>query len=325
MSKANLEEIAKRSGVSKSTVSRVLNNCPGVDGDLREAVIEAVRADYVATAKTEMPADVCIILPDNPKYFWNRINAFLSQNSMGLRIRTYVYSSLTETAVLCDYFERIEQSNIKAVIFAGYAEGEARERLTRLASTRLLIRLCEYDPIPNAFFVGANAYEDGKRLGELLVQRAQKVPARGVVLIRRGEPYNCRLREQGFLEAVGESLCVEQVEAPKDFRLWSSHLARALSGIAERFDYVFCSDGVTVPSCEAIRKLRLGRRIGYFGFEAPQSAEPYLESGEICALIVQDPAEQTRVALSLCKKYLEQHLYPDRKMTYISSKLKTGK
>ena len=325
MSKTNLEEIARRSGVSKSTVSRVLNNCPGVDGELREAVIAAVRDDYAATAKNESPADVCVVLPDNPKFFWHRINETLSSCEEGLRIRTYVYSSLSKASVLCDYFERIEQSNVKAVIFAGYAEGEARARMEHLADTRLLIRLCEYDPMPNAFFVGANAYEDGRLLGERLVRQAQDAHRRGVALIERGDSYNCRLREQGFLEAVGDRLHVERVAAPKDFRLWSSHLARALSGIVDRFDYVFCSEGVTVPSCGAIRKLRLGRRIGYFGFESPPSAEPYLESGEICALMVQDPAEQARVALSLCKKYLEQHLYPDRKMTYISSKLKTGK
>ncbi len=46
-SRLDIEEIARRSGVSRSTVSRVLNNQPGVRSQTRERVLEVIRAaDY---------------------------------------------------------------------------------------------------------------------------------------------------------------------------------------------------------------------------------------------------------------------------------------
>src|SRR5690348_7870845 len=43
----DIEEIARRSGVSRSTVSRVLNNQPGVRSETRDRVLEVIRAaDY---------------------------------------------------------------------------------------------------------------------------------------------------------------------------------------------------------------------------------------------------------------------------------------
>src|SRR5579859_2099052 len=43
----DIEEIARRSGVSRSTVSRVLNNQPGVRSQTRDRVLGVIRdADY---------------------------------------------------------------------------------------------------------------------------------------------------------------------------------------------------------------------------------------------------------------------------------------
>lgn len=322
MKKKSLEQLARQSGVSKSTVSRVLNNCPGVDGELREAVIAAAREDYAAAAGGESPADVCVILPDNPKFFWGQARDALRDTAHGLDVRVYVYSSLSKNEVLCDYFERIERSNVKAIVFAGYAEGEARLRLERLASTRLLICLCEYDHILNSFFVGANAYDDGAQLGRSLLRLLDTSGKRTVAIVGKQSSYNCRLRELGFTDTVRDRVGMLRIEPPAEMRLWSSYLARALSEVADRIDFVFCSDGMTVPCCEGIRKLKLKRPIPYFGFEDPPTAAPYWDCGAVGALMVQMPGAQISYALSLCRIYLKEHTYPSQKMLYVPSKLR---
>ena len=322
MKNKNLAQIAQRSGVSKSTVSRVLNNCPGVDGQLREAVIGELREDYAATAKVEAPADVCMILPDNPKFFWGRARDAANAFETRFRIRTYVYSSLSRGEVLNDYFDRIEQSNIRAVIFVGLMDPDIQQRLERLAQTRLLIQLCEYTPIANSFFVGSNAYLDGERLGRELLARVGKNDPRRVVVVGGHDNYNCRLREEGFLHAVKGEISVAQVDAPSEFSLWSSHFARALSGVSGEIGFVFCPDGMTAQSCEGLRKLKSPSPIGYFGFEDPPAAKKYWERGDVCALVVQDLFRQTQTALRLCETYLCAHLYPDQKMIYIDSELR---
>ena len=70
--KARLADLAEADGVSTATVSRVLNNRPGVKADTREAVQAAAAALGYAAEKPgpRRPGPVAIMLPElsNPSF-----------------------------------------------------------------------------------------------------------------------------------------------------------------------------------------------------------------------------------------------------------------
>ena len=64
---ANIRDIAKQAGVSITTVSRVLNNLPGVREASRQAVMEAVnRAGYVPEVGRRSTSNIALFYTDVP-------------------------------------------------------------------------------------------------------------------------------------------------------------------------------------------------------------------------------------------------------------------
>jgi DNA-binding LacI/PurR family transcriptional regulator len=64
---ANIREIAKRAGVSITTVSRVLNNAPGVSETARQAVMTAVNeAGYVPEVGRRCTSNIALLYTDAP-------------------------------------------------------------------------------------------------------------------------------------------------------------------------------------------------------------------------------------------------------------------
>ena len=80
MKNSELEIISELTGSSKSTVSKALNHCFGVDGAMRERIITAARGQGIVS---ERSCSVYAILPDSPVGFWdyvsNRLHSLLMQ------------------------------------------------------------------------------------------------------------------------------------------------------------------------------------------------------------------------------------------------------
>lgn len=96
--KARLIDIARESGVSEATVSRVLNERPGVNEETRRAVLEAARrlGRPVAPEQEDLPRTIGLLVPDveNPIFAaWiERLEAELFERGVsslvGVRART---------------------------------------------------------------------------------------------------------------------------------------------------------------------------------------------------------------------------------------------
>ena len=70
MKNHELEKIAKITGAGKSTVSKALNHCFGVDRKNRERILEAARQAGVEETGC---CDVYGIFPDRPLGFWTQV------------------------------------------------------------------------------------------------------------------------------------------------------------------------------------------------------------------------------------------------------------
>src|SRR5260370_35449163 len=86
MSQLTIEDIARLAGVSRSTVSRVLNEQPSVRPSVRDHVKEVITAHgYAPQAAarqlvTRRTRTIGVILPDNGYHlFWNPIFALMAQ------------------------------------------------------------------------------------------------------------------------------------------------------------------------------------------------------------------------------------------------------
>ncbi|MWA07274.1 LacI family DNA-binding transcriptional regulator [Actinomadura sp. LD22] len=142
-----LAEVAKKVGVSEATVSRVLNDKPGVSDATRAAVLTALDVlgyERPTQLRGERARLVGLVLPElgNPIFpaLAEVVGGALAQRGFTPVLCTLTPGGLSEA----DYVEMLLQQQASGVIFAGglYAEADARhDHYHRLRDVRLPVAL----------------------------------------------------------------------------------------------------------------------------------------------------------------------------------------
>ena len=138
-----LAEVAKKVGVSEATVSRVLNQKPGVAEPTRQAVLTALDVlgyERPSKLRGERARLVGLVLPElqNPIFpaFAEVMGVALSQRGFTPVLCTQTAGGVSEA----DYVELLLQQQVSGVVFAGglYAQQDAPHgHYARLAERRL--------------------------------------------------------------------------------------------------------------------------------------------------------------------------------------------
>jgi DNA-binding LacI/PurR family transcriptional regulator len=142
-----LAEVAKKVGVSEATVSRVLNDKPGVSDATRAAVLTALDVlgyERPTQLRGERARLVGLVLPElgNPIFpaLAEVVGGALAQRGFTPVLCTLTPGGLSES----DYVEMLLQQQASGVIFAGglYAEADApHDHYHRLRDVRLPVAL----------------------------------------------------------------------------------------------------------------------------------------------------------------------------------------
>lgn len=133
--------MAQKVGVSEATVSRVLNNKPGVSDATRQAVLTALDVlgyERPTQLRGERARLVGLVLPElqNPIFpaFADVIGGALAQQGLTPVLCTQTNGGVSEA----DYVELLLQQQVSGVVFAGgqFAQADARHEHYRLLSER---------------------------------------------------------------------------------------------------------------------------------------------------------------------------------------------
>lgn len=124
---SSLTSVAEKIGVSPATVSRAINNKPGVSAKTRQAVLETIRQLGVqVTPSTTVCRLVALITPDmsNPIFpdFVTKINTLLAQEQELPVLCTYTLGGQTEEM----YLRMIRQLPLEGAIFLAGRYDNAR-------------------------------------------------------------------------------------------------------------------------------------------------------------------------------------------------------
>jgi LacI family repressor for deo operon, udp, cdd, tsx, nupC, and nupG len=152
--RARLADLAKQAGVSEATVSRVLNDKPGVSSDTRQAVLTALdvlgyeRPDRLRKRSAGL---VGLVTPelDNPIFpmFAQVIESALAQEGYTAVLCTHVFGGITED----EYVEMLLDRQVAGIIFVSGMHADTasdHDRYRKLVSR----------PLPIAF---VNGFVDG--------------------------------------------------------------------------------------------------------------------------------------------------------------------
>ncbi len=302
MNSDELRRIAETSGTSVSTVRRVLGHCAGIAEETRQTVI---RARDALTPSADGSHRIHVILPDNPKYFWHQAFEVFNGYTFSPPAKFSFYPSLSQHETLRSYLLPLAEVDNAVLIIAANLNTEECETVARIAQHSLVIQLCEYTPLPGSVYVGADAYADGVALGEFA---ANEMPNARTVMFERAENHNMNARCRGFADGLATS--VVSLPEPGDSKLYASLTARAISEHAPNAELVFCPSGQTAEVCRGLHKLRGQTRAVCVGTELSPTLKKMEERQSVLAVVQQNLAEQTRIALRLATDYLANGTRP---------------
>ncbi len=151
MKKISINEIAKEAGVSKSTVSRVINNHPNVNDITRRNVLEVIErlhykpSDIARNLSKSMSNDVAVSLPNIKNPFFSTIITEVMADAIAsdMNILLYTTDSLNEDVVKKKEKKIIEMANKKRagamLLYSSWYTREMEEELKKLGIPVILI------------------------------------------------------------------------------------------------------------------------------------------------------------------------------------------
>ncbi len=353
MKQEHITHISKQLGISKSTVSKALRHCSGVDSDSRQRILSAAK-QYCSAADSSCA--IYSILPDTPSFFWktmlrgladgtkdhDRIPAGAEDADLFMKCNVYTHMRDEETVLL--YLEEAAARNAKVLLIACAMTSKVTKALSDLRAGRLILFLSEYYPLTNAFYVGCDAYRDGAEMGKQLLsmwnakhpmETGQSAAAENSPLcfyLSFSENPNIDSRLRGFLHtlrterpAVMQHLCELPLDpqAMRSPKTLPAYLASRLTKTAEMYSDtrpIFLYAPMGLPQLPlAVQKARLqSRTIGFFhdcGYTAAAGDAPFP-----ILLCEQDVYAQGLTAARAAMRYIETGgEHPETKSIYVPS------
>ena len=172
--KITMEQIAKEASVSRSTVSKALNNCVNVDRETKSRILAIAKAYGYATRHMEETGyAIAAVLPVNPSYFWREAMVGLREALLDAPDCTRagccaLYSALNQEKEFLQCLEDAVRKSTKVLIAAAPSSDLVRQRLEDIARERCVILLNEGPAAENTYYVGMNACEDAMGFGSPL-------------------------------------------------------------------------------------------------------------------------------------------------------------
>ncbi|HEY8588518.1 MAG TPA: LacI family DNA-binding transcriptional regulator [Naasia sp.] len=260
-----LAEVAKKVGVSEATVSRVLNEKPGVSAATRQAVLTALDVlgyERPSKLRGERARLVGLVIPElqNPIFpaFAQVLGGALAQNGYTPVLCTQTAGGVTES----DYVDLLLAQQVSGVVFVGgsYNQRDAsHDHLDRLAQLRLPTVLINA-PVPGLAFATVSC-DDSAAAEQALAHLAQLGHERIGLLLgpRDHEPSLRKLDAARAFRRRGGSVLDEELVVHS---LYSLEAGQAAAGhlLAAGATALLCaSDPLALGAIRAVR--RSGRSV----------------------------------------------------------------
>lgn len=325
MKNKNIEEIAAKLGVAKSTVSRTLRHCSGVDSDTRRMILSECSTERYGSE--QFP--IYVILPDIPSYFWNRAyNTLVNAGSRSeYPIKYNIYTGLNDTDIVVSYLEEAERLNSEVIIIAAAITPEIHDKIAQIQKKCTVFLLSEYADIVNTFCFGADNYSDGYSAGQICIKHyPEHIP---LIVNVPGIP-SIGQRIDGFCDAVTQNtssarsfIDILTIEAGLtiDSRLFSSGFASKLSDRlkAGKKYCVYIPFG-TQKLYDALYKLRNNDNFTCICHDTAQS-DNISDFMPISTFINQNVEAQAESAFTAAVRYIETKSFPNSKYTFTPSEI----
>lgn len=318
--RVTLNSLSEKTGISTSTLSRALNNCPGVDHETWQLARDAAHK-YGYTHKTRRTAQVGILFPTVPGFFYrpalSAINQILSEYGIKRYMIALAHAATTED--ICAHIDEMIENGVKILLMSVRSK-TVTQYLNTLRDKITVFQICDYDHITNSFVFSSDGKKDGSDMAEFLLKR--KSDCR--VLLFSEDTVLSQARMEGFRSAFPKEMIVGDVSC--------SYVpqGQCASAYARLFfecctdtppDVIVCSGGILTYVAQAIIKCQWVKKTVCVGYENPPDLMKYVEKGIIIATTEQDIEGECKIAAKAAVDFLKTGQYPANKYNFLPGKV----
>ncbi len=319
-----IKQISQLTNLSESTIKRALGNYSGINPKTKQRVIDAANSlNYRVRIKD---ADIGVIIPDVPTYFWGEIKKNIMERAKGvsLEFKYFHFSDINNEKDALNCIDTAEKSGILALIICAPNTERLRKRLTELANKILVILLEEYLEVPNTCFVGEASYNEGYKLANLYFDKYRDKKS---VLVITNSNNSSKRRVDGFCDAVldrGNILITKlSINADGLENAKVAPVARQLQEYMDKIDCIYCPIGNLKTIDSALEKLNGKNSIDIMGFDGGFDGSKPIKTENIKLAVEQNVQAQAQLAVDTAIGYIKNKTTV-RSNLYVESKLSVG-
>ena len=328
--RGGLEEISRATGLSRSTVSKALNNCGSVSSDTKLSVLEAAKAlDYVPVQKKRVGRHdgrfiAAAVMPETPAYFWAEAARGMKKSAgehPQLKLVSSLFSRLSEEDDFLYCLDYALDLRPDVLIVTPPVSANVQRRLSEATEQTSVVCFNETANFDFLFYVGADFYRDGVQLARAAAETLEKKPR--ILKISNLELPMVGRRDEGFRRELMN--CAPHARwigtiGTGDFSdsVMPARLAREIHDrYMDAFDAVYVSQGYLPQVVSALDKLRCDPDVAVLGYERAGRG-----GGErVAALLEQDTFEQGYQCMEAVWRYLSEGEIPEGRKLYIHSRI----
>lgn len=322
-------EIAKKLGISRGTVSRVLNNHPNVKQETRQKVLEVLKElNYVPneiarSLVMKKEYRIAVIVFSKPSFFWAQVEhgVTAAQNDLSSQgvIVDYFVTDILNPKEQLDLIQSLPKQGYHGIAIAPNDPQMLANEIGQLSSSGFPVVIINVE-IPTAnhlCYIGCDYIQSGILAGELF-SKFLPGPSDILVLTLKDSVHSIEQRITGFRKELSkhEHLNIKRIER---FNRDSSGVYESLMQLLSdtpNFQGIYVSFSALVPAADAVKALGLNPPPVIIGYDLNESIFKRLKNKSIAATICHEPFSQGYFAVKILHRFLDKKVYPSSSLMY---------
>lgn len=310
MESITIKDVAKICNVSVSTVSRAINNSPGISNETREKIMQVVRDNYFVpnnnarNLKRTDSKTIAVLIKGIDNAFFSPIISILEKEIQKKKY-TFILQRVEENQDEIDVAVALEkEKKIKGIVFLGGYFSHSKEKIKKMNVPYVLCTVGIRDNITykNCGSVSVDDVAESKKIVDYLCGLGHKdiaiitsSPNDETIGTMRFEGYRQALEKNGI--EFNEKLAIIIDDEQHSYSMKNGYLSmKKLLNTGKKVTAVFAiTDSLAIGACKALDEagLKIPDDISVAGYDGLELAEYYIPSLTTIVQPVEKMAKET--------------------------------
>ncbi len=329
-----IEDVAKKAGVGRGTVDRVLHNRGRISAETREKVLRCIEElNYKPNKAARMLARkgnyrIAVTFHNEEKEFWDQIQKGVDKAAeeykvLGVTVDDYILPQIDIEAQL-NIIRHVIDSKYDGLAIVPYDSERITEALKEAMEKGIeVVTFNNQDRNLNCCYIGHDGFQSGRTAGKMMSLIAKNNCRYAIVSAHSSIMNQIDERSEGFLEVINQNRKDMQflgvLNFPEDCEEVYTKIRGIFSKKNQEIDAVYVTTAIAGTVAKAIEDENLNQKVIFIGHDLTETNIAYMKKGVIDILIGQEPERQAYAAIDkICKKLLTDEEIGENEYTKIS-------